>query len=161
MCSKKATEESAEHLSNKASWGFLWKELQWTYIIGPLPKTPRGNRYVLVISDYFTKWTESYNKKNILTLYFTHVVTSRSIIKQYLCNVPRQNTLDCSCINKPIITHIFNLSHTSHEATVMRFVNNHCVLNYFLCCPFALHQQLGTPLGIRSCLPLVSLLLFP
>ena len=29
-------------------------------ILGPLPRTPRGNRYVLVISDYFTKWTESY-----------------------------------------------------------------------------------------------------
>ena len=29
-------------------------------ILGPLPRTPRGNRYVLVISDYFTKWTDSY-----------------------------------------------------------------------------------------------------
>ena len=29
-------------------------------ILGPLPRTPRGNRYVLVISDYFTKRTESY-----------------------------------------------------------------------------------------------------
>lgn len=29
-------------------------------ILGLLPKTPRGNRYVLVIPDYFTKWTESY-----------------------------------------------------------------------------------------------------
>ena len=30
------------------------------YVLGPLPLTPRGNRYVLVITDYFTKWTESY-----------------------------------------------------------------------------------------------------
>ena len=29
-------------------------------ILGPLPLTPRGNRYVLVVTDYFTKWTESY-----------------------------------------------------------------------------------------------------
>ena len=29
-------------------------------ILGPLPRTPRGNCYVLVISDNFTKWTESY-----------------------------------------------------------------------------------------------------
>ena len=29
-------------------------------ILGPLPLTPRGNRYVLVLTDYFTKWTESY-----------------------------------------------------------------------------------------------------
>ena len=29
-------------------------------ILGPLPLTPRGNRFVLVVTDYFTKWTESY-----------------------------------------------------------------------------------------------------
>ncbi|PIK34685.1 Retrovirus-related Pol polyprotein from transposon [Apostichopus japonicus] len=29
-------------------------------IMGPLPKSTRGNRYVLVIADYFTKWTEAY-----------------------------------------------------------------------------------------------------
>ena len=29
-------------------------------ILGPLPITPRNNRYVLVVSDYFTKWTEAY-----------------------------------------------------------------------------------------------------
>ena len=28
-------------------------------ILGPLPLTPCGNRYVLVVTDYFTKWTES------------------------------------------------------------------------------------------------------
>ena len=28
-------------------------------ILGPLPVTERGNRYVLVIGDYFTKWVES------------------------------------------------------------------------------------------------------
>ncbi|CAC5378745.1 unnamed protein product [Mytilus coruscus] len=29
-----------------------------TDIIGPLPRTPRGNRYILTISDHFTKWFE-------------------------------------------------------------------------------------------------------
>eukprot|EP00731_Ephydatia_muelleri_P003480 Em0001g3480a len=28
-------------------------------ILGPLPLTPRSNKYVLVIGDYFTKWTEA------------------------------------------------------------------------------------------------------
>ena len=27
-------------------------------ILGPLPYTPRGNRYALVVMDYFTKWVE-------------------------------------------------------------------------------------------------------
>ena len=29
-------------------------------ILGPLPLTPRGNRYVLLVTDCFTKWMESY-----------------------------------------------------------------------------------------------------
>lgn len=29
-------------------------------VIGPLPKTPRGNRFVLVVVDYFTRWPEAY-----------------------------------------------------------------------------------------------------
>ena len=28
-------------------------------ILGPLPETDRGHKYVLVIADYFTKWTEA------------------------------------------------------------------------------------------------------
>jgi hypothetical protein len=28
-------------------------------IMGPLPETDKGNRYILVIADYFTKWTEA------------------------------------------------------------------------------------------------------
>ena len=29
-------------------------------ILGPLPVTERGNRYILVLTDCFTKWTEVY-----------------------------------------------------------------------------------------------------
>ena len=29
-------------------------------VIGPLPRTDRGNRFILVISDYFTRWAEAY-----------------------------------------------------------------------------------------------------
>jgi hypothetical protein len=28
-------------------------------MLGPLPLTPRGNKYILVLCDYFTKWTEA------------------------------------------------------------------------------------------------------
>ena len=33
-------------------------------ILGELPVTERGNKYVLVLSDYFTKWTESFAMPN-------------------------------------------------------------------------------------------------
>ena len=29
-----------------------------TDLIGALPRTPRGNRYILVVTDQFTKWVE-------------------------------------------------------------------------------------------------------
>ena len=29
-----------------------------TDILGPLPETPRGNRFIIVITDYFSKWVE-------------------------------------------------------------------------------------------------------
>lgn len=28
-------------------------------VMGPLPETEKGNRYILVIADYFSKWTEA------------------------------------------------------------------------------------------------------
>jgi hypothetical protein len=34
-------------------------------ILGPLPETPRGNRYILVIGDYFTKWQEAFPLKDM------------------------------------------------------------------------------------------------
>ena len=34
-------------------------------ILGPLPETPRGSKYILVVGDYFTKWKEAYPLKNM------------------------------------------------------------------------------------------------
>jgi len=30
----------------------------FTDLLGPLPETPRGNKYILVVTDHFTKWVE-------------------------------------------------------------------------------------------------------
>ena len=34
-------------------------------ILGELPETESGNKYVLVVADYYTKWTESYPLPNM------------------------------------------------------------------------------------------------
>jgi hypothetical protein len=28
-------------------------------LIGPLPETARGNRYIITLTDYFSKWAEA------------------------------------------------------------------------------------------------------
>ena len=33
-------------------------------ILGPLPQTSSGNRYILVAMDYFTRWDEAYAIQN-------------------------------------------------------------------------------------------------
>ena len=34
-------------------------------ILGPLPVTERGNRYILVVGDYFTRWKEAFLMKDM------------------------------------------------------------------------------------------------
>ena len=49
-------------------------------ILGPLPETPRGNRYILVIGDYFTKWKEAFPLRD------TEAVTvARVFVNEFIC----------------------------------------------------------------------------
>lgn len=52
-----------------------------TDIMGPLPETDNGNKYILVISDYFTKWTDAYPLRNIEALIVAEVITEQFIAK--------------------------------------------------------------------------------
>jgi hypothetical protein len=45
-----------------------------TDILGELPETENGNKYILVVSDYFTKWTEAFAMANMVPSLHTEVV---------------------------------------------------------------------------------------
>ena len=56
-------------------------------ILGPLPLTPRGNKFVLVVTDYFTKWTESYAIPNQEA-----TTVAEKLVSEFECHfgVPRE-----------------------------------------------------------------------
>ena len=56
-------------------------------ILGPLPETPRKNKFILVVSDYFTKWTESYPIPNQEA-----TTVAEKLVSEFICRfgVPRQ-----------------------------------------------------------------------
>ena len=56
-------------------------------ILGPLPSTRSGNKYILVVADYFTKWTEAFPIQNIEA-----ETVARILVTEVLCRfgLPRQ-----------------------------------------------------------------------
>ena len=49
-------------------------------IMGPLPETPRGNCYILVVGDYFTKWKEAYPLPDMEALSIAKV-----LVNEFIC----------------------------------------------------------------------------
>uniref|UniRef100_H3AKR0 Gypsy retrotransposon integrase-like protein 1 n=1 Tax=Latimeria chalumnae TaxID=7897 RepID=H3AKR0_LATCH len=58
-----------------------WAEGPWTRIqidfIGPLPPTARGNKFLLVVTDLFSKWVETFLVKNC-----TAQATAKALVEQ-------------------------------------------------------------------------------
>ena len=49
-------------------------------ILGPLPETDRGNKYILVIGDYFTKWKEAHAMPNMEA-----ITVARIFVNEFIC----------------------------------------------------------------------------
>ena len=50
-------------------------------ILGPLPRTSRGNVYILVVADYFTRWTEAYLMRNQEA-----VTVAKKLVNEFICH---------------------------------------------------------------------------
>ena len=59
-----------------------------TDILGPLPETERGNKYILIISDYFSKWTESFAIMNQ-----TAATVADILVKEFFCRFGTSNEI--------------------------------------------------------------------
>ena len=49
-------------------------------VVGPLPETERGNKYILVVGDYFTKWMEAYPIPDQ-----TVVTVADKLVNEFVC----------------------------------------------------------------------------
>ena len=60
-------------------------------IVGPFPKSANGNKYILVVSDYFTRWTEAFPIP-----YQEALTVARVFVNEYVCRycVPVQLRTD-------------------------------------------------------------------
>ena len=56
-------------------------------MVGPLPETVRGNRYILVVGDYFSKWVEAYPVPNEKA-----TTVAEKLVEEFVCRfgVPDQ-----------------------------------------------------------------------
>ena len=50
-------------------------------IMGDLPETENGNKYILVVSDYFTKWTESFAMPNMEARTVAKIIVEEVIVR--------------------------------------------------------------------------------
>ena len=56
--------------------------MQWVVmnILGPLPESDCGNKYILVIGDYFTKWKEAHAMPNMEA-----ITVARFFVNEFIC----------------------------------------------------------------------------
>ncbi|KAI3375469.1 hypothetical protein L3Q82_003801 [Scortum barcoo] len=71
-------------------------------IMGPFPRTDKGNRYVLAAMDYFTKWPEAYaipdqEAETVANALVEGMFTRFGTAEGQLCRIPPHAHLPCSC----------------------------------------------------------------
>lgn len=57
-----------------------FERISWD-IMGPLPITPRGNKYILVVTDVFTKWVEAFSLADTTAITLANVLMNEVICR--------------------------------------------------------------------------------
>ena len=66
-----------------------------TYILGPFPESTRGNRYILILTDYFTKWVEIFAVPDQTAVAGAEVILDE-VIMCYGCPYNIHSDQDCN-----------------------------------------------------------------
>ena len=84
-------------------------------ILGPLPETPAGNSYVLVMGDHFTKWMEVYPIPNQ-----NATTVANKLVNEFICrfSVPKQLHSDQGAqFESEVVAEICKLLHIDKTRT--------------------------------------------
>jgi hypothetical protein len=66
-------------------------------IMGELPETENGNKYIVVVSDYFTKWTESFAMPNMEARTVAKIIVEEVIVMLHCLQGSRLNASAFAC----------------------------------------------------------------
>jgi len=103
-------------------------------VVGPLPETPQGNKYIVVAVDYFTKWPEAKalkeaNAKEISTFIYEEIICRHGCPQRILSDRGSHfnNQLVRELVNKFQIKHGFSTPyHPKTNGLVERFNKTLC-----------------------------------
>ena len=76
-------------------------------VIGPLPETQKGNRFILLVVDYFTKWVETFALPN-----HTAITVANCLVEGWICRfgIPMKAHCDQAPeFNGKVITQVMDL----------------------------------------------------
>jgi hypothetical protein len=78
MCPQENSSKESQSTNEKYNVGMPLERIAID-IQGPYPKSKRGNKFILVVGDYFTKWVDAIPLKNITAKYVAKKLVNKFI----------------------------------------------------------------------------------
>jgi hypothetical protein len=82
LCSKRKSDNVTKCAPMKVVHSGYPLERIATDILGELPLTKKGNKYILVVADYYSKWTESFGMPNMEAS-----TVAKIIVEEVICRI--------------------------------------------------------------------------